>query len=203
MGVAQYYTLVNFLASAESLKDRPIVILIQPHISMSFFSSDYLNPPDQKRCTTEFETIAKVFSSNIEWRMRYWRRLQKWKFDEAGITVLSHSNGTVRLLFALATSIWHWRGNRWCTVGCSKLIQNTFRDHASSIPSVSVRILYLCYDEQVYWCPAIGLWEPFVAFGFLYSTPRTPIEYLMRFVWLTLLAYACTDEHADITYLEN
>lgn len=128
MGVAQYYTLVNFLASAESLKDRPIVILIQPHISMSFFSSDYLNPPDQKRCTTEFETIAK-----------------KWKFDEAGITVLSHSNGTMV--------------HGWLLKAHPEYFSRS------------------CFVDPVCFC----LWEPFVAFGFLYSTPRTAIEYLMRY----------------------
>ena len=60
MGVAQYVHLVSYLGTAKNLQDRPIVILIQPHISMSFFSSDYLNPPDQKWCCDEFIEIVKV-----------------------------------------------------------------------------------------------------------------------------------------------
>ena len=60
MGVAQYVHLVSYLGTAKNLQERPVVILIQPHISMSFFSSDYLNPPDQKRCCEEFVQIAKV-----------------------------------------------------------------------------------------------------------------------------------------------
>lgn len=57
------------------------MILLQPHISMSFFEPGYLDPPDQKRCTEGLERVLRRFG-----------------FDEraGGCTVLSHSNGTVR-----------------------------------------------------------------------------------------------------------
>ncbi|GAA5865382.1 hypothetical protein JCM1840_001549 [Sporobolomyces johnsonii] len=79
MGMAQYATLASYLCSHRSLCNRPILILLQPHISMSFFARGYLDPPDQTRCTASLE-----------------RMMRKLKFDEAGgATVLSHSNGTI------------------------------------------------------------------------------------------------------------
>ena len=38
MGMAQYATMLGYLSTAPTLKNRPLVVLIQPHISMSFFS---------------------------------------------------------------------------------------------------------------------------------------------------------------------
>lgn len=84
MGMAQYATLLSHFSTSPTLKDRPILILIQPHISMSFFSSDYLHPPSQKACTREFAAIVKEHG-----------------FGETGVTVLSHSNGTVSVPLAL------------------------------------------------------------------------------------------------------
>ncbi|GAA5973276.1 hypothetical protein JCM11641_003047 [Rhodosporidiobolus odoratus] len=80
MGMAQYATLVHVLSTSPSLHDRPILVLLQPHISMSFFKRGYLDPPDQKRCTDGLERV-----------------LRKFGFDEkaGGCTVLSHSNGTI------------------------------------------------------------------------------------------------------------
>lgn len=82
MGLAQYATLLNYLSLDEGLKDRPICVLLQPSISMSFFSRGYLKPPGEE-----------------EGREGLKRIIQKWRFDESGVTVLSHSNGTVCLFF--------------------------------------------------------------------------------------------------------
>ncbi|GAA5933035.1 hypothetical protein JCM10213_009270 [Rhodosporidiobolus nylandii] len=80
MGMAQYATLLSVLCTSPSLRTRPILVLLQPHISMSFFARGYLDPPDQKRCTQGLE-----------------KALRKHRFDEraGGCTVLSHSNGTI------------------------------------------------------------------------------------------------------------
>ncbi|GAA5949001.1 hypothetical protein JCM21900_003168 [Sporobolomyces salmonicolor] len=79
MGMAQYATLLSYFCSHRSLRNRPIMVLLQPHISMSFFARGYLDAPDQTRCTTSLERV-----------------MRKLKFDEAGgATVLSHSNGTI------------------------------------------------------------------------------------------------------------
>lgn len=81
MGLPQYATLVGYLAKAKVLADRPIVILVQPHISMSFFARNYLNPPNEQTSCAGLERMVK-----------------RWGFDKCGgMTVLSHSNGTVRI----------------------------------------------------------------------------------------------------------
>ncbi|GAA5885028.1 hypothetical protein JCM6882_007198 [Rhodosporidiobolus microsporus] len=80
MGMAQYATLIHVLSTAPSLRTRPVLVLLQPNISMSFFQSGYLDPLDQKRCTAGLERV-----------------MRKYRFDEraGGCTVVSHSNGTI------------------------------------------------------------------------------------------------------------
>ncbi|GAA5867473.1 hypothetical protein JCM3774_002914 [Rhodotorula dairenensis] len=80
MGMAQYATLVSVLGKSRALRRRPILVLLQPHISMSFFQRGYLDPPDQKRCTTG---LARAL------------RLHRMDERAGGCTVLSHSNGTI------------------------------------------------------------------------------------------------------------
>ncbi|GAA6010902.1 hypothetical protein JCM11491_004592 [Sporobolomyces phaffii] len=129
MGSAQYATFMSYLCSHRSFRDRPIVVLLQAHISMSFFERAYHQPPDQKTLTESLE-----------------RTMKRLKFDRAGgATVLSHSNGTI---------VHAW------------LVK-----HA---PELCARN---CFVDAVCFC----LWEPFVCYNFLYSQPKTPIEYLMRY----------------------
>ncbi|GAA6060292.1 hypothetical protein JCM10212_002933 [Sporobolomyces blumeae] len=129
MGSAQYATFMSYLCSHRSFRDRPILILLQPHISMSFFEKGYLDPPDQKGCTQSLE-----------------RMMKRLKFHEAGgATVLSHSNGTIV--------------HAWLVKDC---------------PTLCARNAFV---DAVCFC----LWEPFVCYNFLYSKPKTPIEYLMRY----------------------
>lgn len=82
MGLAQYTTLVSVLASSRALRRRPIMVLIQPAISMSIFERGYLDPPDQQRSSKGLERLMRRFG-----------------FDEraGGATVFSHSNGSVSL----------------------------------------------------------------------------------------------------------
>ena len=84
MGMAQYATLVAVLGKSRALRRRPILVLLQPHISMSFFQRGFLDLPDQKRCTTG---LARAL------------RLHGMDERAGGCTVLSHSNGTVRAVF--------------------------------------------------------------------------------------------------------
>ncbi|BGP37379.1 hypothetical protein JCM10450v2_001288 [Rhodotorula kratochvilovae] len=80
MGLAQYTTLVGVLAKSRALRRRPILVLLQPHISMSLFSRGFLDPVEQEQCAAGLERV-----------------LRKHGFDEraGGCTVLSHSNGTI------------------------------------------------------------------------------------------------------------
>ncbi|GAA5970009.1 hypothetical protein JCM3765_007275 [Sporobolomyces pararoseus] len=129
MGSAQYATFMSYLCSHRSFKNRPLLILLQPHISMSFFEKTYHDPPDQ-------ESLVKSLISMIK----------KFKFDQAGgATILSHSNGTI---------VHGWL--------------------VKSAPELCARN---CFVDPVCFC----LWEPFVCYNFLYSKPKTPIEYLMRY----------------------
>ncbi|KAM0746414.1 hypothetical protein T439DRAFT_329860 [Meredithblackwellia eburnea MCA 4105] len=78
MGIAQYSTLIQHLARAPETEHRPLMVLVQPYVSMSFFDRLYLRPPSQKDCT---DGLYQVF--------------QRWGFDQSGLTVLSHSNGSI------------------------------------------------------------------------------------------------------------
>ncbi|KAM0751691.1 hypothetical protein T439DRAFT_300689 [Meredithblackwellia eburnea MCA 4105] len=128
MGMAQYATLLNYLCVSKTLKNRPIMILLQPNISMSFFSRGYLDPLEQHSTAAGLKRVA-----------------QKYQFDKSGLTVLSHSNGTMVHGWLLKAS-----------------------------PELCLRN---CFVDPVCFC----LWEPYVAYNFLYSSPVTPIEYLMRY----------------------
>lgn len=78
MGLAQYATLLNYFSTHEMFKKRPVMVLIQPSISMAFFSKGYLEPPDMHSSTAAIRRAAK-----------------RHGFDKSGLTVLSHSNGTI------------------------------------------------------------------------------------------------------------
>ncbi|GAA6047697.1 hypothetical protein JCM3770_001724 [Rhodotorula araucariae] len=80
MGLAQYTTLIGVLAKSRALRRRPVLVLLQPHISMSLFSRGFLDPVEQEQCAAGLERV-----------------LRKHAFDEraGGCTVLSHSNGTI------------------------------------------------------------------------------------------------------------
>jgi len=78
MGLAQYATLLNYFSIDKAIKDRPVMVLIQPSISMAFFSKGYLQPPDMQSSTVGIRRAAK-----------------RHGFDKSGMTVLSHSNGTI------------------------------------------------------------------------------------------------------------
>ncbi|GAA5901993.1 uncharacterized protein JCM6883_000460 [Sporobolomyces salmoneus] len=129
MGSAQYATFMSYLCSHRSFRNRPILILLQPHISMSFFERAYHDPPDQE-----------ILVASLE------RMMKRLKFEDAGgATILSHSNGTI---------VHSWL--------------------VKSSPGLCARN---CFVDPVCFC----LWEPFVCYNFLYSQPKTPIEYLMRY----------------------
>lgn len=56
---------MSYFSRSRSLKDRPIVILLQPHISMSFFEKGYLDPPDDKRLVSALMKMVKVRRFNL------------------------------------------------------------------------------------------------------------------------------------------
>ena len=77
MGLAQYASLVSYFEKHPSLQSRPLVLLLQPHISMSFFHPQHLHPPNKTGTNRGLRALVA-----------------KWGFED-GITVVSHSNGTI------------------------------------------------------------------------------------------------------------
>lgn len=77
MGLAQYASLVSYFEKHPGLQARPLVLLLQPHISMSLFHPEHLKPPNKISTTRGIRALVK-----------------KWGFGD-GMTVVSHSNGTI------------------------------------------------------------------------------------------------------------
>ena len=77
MGLAQYASMVSYFEQHPVLKQRPIILLLQPHISMALFHPQHLHPPNKEGTTRGLRTLVA-----------------RWGFEK-GITVVSHSNGTI------------------------------------------------------------------------------------------------------------
>lgn len=77
MGLAQYASLVSYFEQHPNLQDRPLVLLIQPHLSMSLFHPNHLQPPNKESTTAGLRALVK-----------------RWSMED-GLTVVSHSNGTI------------------------------------------------------------------------------------------------------------
>lgn len=77
-GLIQYISLVRYLTYSSYGRQRPVVILLQPSISMEIFDKSFLDPPRENEVAQDVEEI-----------------MDKWNFKDTGIDLLSHSNGTV------------------------------------------------------------------------------------------------------------
>lgn len=51
---------LNRFAQDEAYKDRPIAILVQPHLSMSIFNPRYLSPPGADESSASLVAMSKV-----------------------------------------------------------------------------------------------------------------------------------------------
>ncbi|KAA1130211.1 hypothetical protein PGTUg99_007235 [Puccinia graminis f. sp. tritici] len=77
-GFLLYSSLIKYLALSPWANERPVMILVQPHISMEIFSPAYFLPPSETQLTGD---IKEVF--------------EDLGFHETGVELLAHSNGTV------------------------------------------------------------------------------------------------------------
>lgn len=127
MGLAQYASLVSYFEQHPALRDRPLVLLLQPHLSMSLFHPSHLKPPNKESTTKGLRALVA-----------------RWKMED-GLTVISHSNGTIV--------------HGWLLKECPELVKAS------------------CFVDPVTFC----LWEPYVAYNFLYRQPTTGIDILMRY----------------------
>lgn len=55
--------ILNRFAKDEAYKNRPIAILIQPHLSMSIFNPRYLSPPGADESSASLVAMSKVRTS--------------------------------------------------------------------------------------------------------------------------------------------
>ncbi|EPQ28870.1 uncharacterized protein PFL1_03672 [Pseudozyma flocculosa PF-1] len=78
IGLAQYASLVDFFLASPVFQDRPVLILLQPNISQAIHSSSFLSPFGHHETTAAFR---RIIASN--------------GWHESGITVLSHSYGSL------------------------------------------------------------------------------------------------------------
>ncbi|KAK9897587.1 hypothetical protein P389DRAFT_58697 [Cystobasidium minutum MCA 4210] len=154
MGLAQYASLVSYFEQHPTLKNRPVILLIQPHLSMGLFYPDHLRPPNKESTVQGLRALVA-----------------RWKMEE-GLTVVSHSNGTIV--------------HGWLLKDCPELVKAS------------------CFVDPVTFC----LWEPFVAYNFLYRKPTTGIDILMRYfvgeeIGIALMLQRYFDWSANILWFEE
>jgi pimeloyl-ACP methyl ester carboxylesterase len=101
LGLFQYHTFLLHLS--QEFSDRPLLIVLQPHISQSIFHPKYLDPMPRKQTT---KTLASLFVSlgwaDLEPNTSNTRALKDKEIEldhaldvkKSGVTLLSHSNGT-------------------------------------------------------------------------------------------------------------
>lgn len=77
MGIAQYASCISYFEQHPALHARPLILLLQPHLSMALFHPRHLKPPNKAQTTAGLRALVA-----------------KWHF-ESGVTILSHSNGTI------------------------------------------------------------------------------------------------------------
>lgn len=82
LGFAQYEAFVNKLAHPDKTtspaSSRPLLILLQPSISMNLFHPRHLKPP------TRVETVSGIEAL-----------LHRYGWDKGGVDIVSHSMGTI------------------------------------------------------------------------------------------------------------
>ncbi|PLW31184.1 hypothetical protein PCANC_23166 [Puccinia coronata f. sp. avenae] len=127
-GFLLYSTLIHYLAFSKWGNERPVMIFVQPHISMEIFSPAYFLPPDETQLTGD---VKEVFDD--------------LGLHETGVEILAHSNGTVVA--------------GWIIKAFPKLVKRS------------------CLLDPI----CFALWEGHVCYNFLYSTPKTGLEKLLRF----------------------
>lgn len=89
----------------QRLPDVPIIVPIQPHISMHVFHPRHLKPPSRNETVTDIRAICKrwgfwtedssVGNAMDDKRHSGERRAHNGKTARRGIAILSHSNGSI------------------------------------------------------------------------------------------------------------
>ncbi|KAF5344126.1 hypothetical protein D9758_008873 [Tetrapyrgos nigripes] len=151
LGLFQYHSFLR--KASREFNDRPILILLQPHISQEIFHQRFLMPMSRKEVS---QRLASLIYS-LGWA-RYLERdgsesegektvpsLKKGKTVGHGVTLLSHSNGSYA--------------------------------HAWMLKDYPHLVTRSCFVDPVTFCS----WEGDIAHNFLYKTPTTGVELLVRY----------------------
>ncbi|KAI7953798.1 hypothetical protein MJO28_006345 [Puccinia striiformis f. sp. tritici] len=77
-GFLLYSVLIKYLTFSKWGNERPVMIFVQPHISMEIFSPAFFLPPNESQLTGD---VKEAF--------------ENLGFYETGVELLAHSNGTV------------------------------------------------------------------------------------------------------------
>ncbi|KAF8639790.1 hypothetical protein AX17_001049 [Amanita inopinata Kibby_2008] len=163
LGLLQYNVFLRHFFTA--VKDRPLLVPLQPQISQDLFHPQYLTPPNRRQTVNKLtgllhelgwvhlstdgdDTESTIESEDEAGR----RRLRSSK--RGGVTVLSHSNGSYI--------------HAWLLKDCPNVVARS------------------CFVDPVTFCS----WEGDVCYNFIYRSCTTGTELLMRYFVSTELGVA-------------
>ncbi|KAJ3778782.1 hypothetical protein FB446DRAFT_768139 [Lentinula raphanica] len=97
LGLLQYHSFLSHLV--QEFADRPLLIILQPHISQNIFHTRYLNPMPRKQTTQTLASLLASFNwANLDPVMN--TSDEEGQIPDgrgprsSGVTILSHSNGS-------------------------------------------------------------------------------------------------------------
>ncbi|KAJ2920134.1 hypothetical protein MD484_g331, partial [Candolleomyces efflorescens] len=159
LGLLQYHLTVSHLF--ETITDRPILVVLQPHISQDIFHPKFLQPMNRHQLADKLASLLKEFGwaevdyadTNIEDEDEK-QVAQALRGKRKGVTILSHSNGSYT--------------------------------HAWILKNHPYLVARSCFVDPVTFCS----WEGDVCYNFLYRSPATAIELLMKYFVGTELGVA-------------
>ncbi|KAF5333481.1 hypothetical protein D9611_002449 [Ephemerocybe angulata] len=161
LGLVQYHLTLSHLF--QSVTDRPILVILQPHISQDVFHPNFLRPLNRHQFGDRLSNLLKKldwadmddYAETTEYEdvdeIKVFKALRAKRY---GVTLLSHSNGSY---------IHAW----------------ILKNH----PRLAKRS---CFVDPVTFCS----WEGDVCYNFLYRKPMTGIELLMKYFVGTELGVA-------------
>ncbi|KAH6915372.1 hypothetical protein BKA70DRAFT_575633 [Coprinopsis sp. MPI-PUGE-AT-0042] len=159
MGPLQYHLLFTHLF--ETITDRPILVLLQPHISQDIFHRNFLHPMGRHETSQRLASLIEALGwTHVEHRESSESESQegfaelgedekevaKAVVEEAkGVTILSHSNGSYV--------------HAWMLKEHPHLVKRS------------------CFVDPVTFCS----WEGDVCYNFIYRAPMTGMELIMKY----------------------
>ncbi|KAJ3882897.1 hypothetical protein F5051DRAFT_343702 [Lentinula edodes] len=151
LGLFQYHNFLSHLV--QEFRDRPLLVVLQPHISQQIFHPKYLAPMPRKQTTKTLATLLVSFDwtdfepttnpNTSEDEVTHASVTQSRR--RSGVTMLSHSNGS------------------YC--------------HAWMLKDYPHMVTRSCFVDPVTFCG----WEGDVCRNFLYKTCYTGTELLVRY----------------------